>query len=87
MPTPDRPDSQPIGDGAARKRGSVINAAMGSELLGILYEDKRRFDIAAKLDSSAMATPQAVGRLTTQQSLSSLAGACKSLDDFKEGHR
>ncbi|MCL2622839.1 MAG: hypothetical protein FWD31_04145 [Planctomycetaceae bacterium] len=27
----------------------VINVAMGSEPLGILYEGERRFDIAAKL--------------------------------------
>ena len=41
----------------------VINVAMGSEPLGILYEGERRFDIAAKLDRSAMASQQAIGRL------------------------
>ena len=41
----------------------VINVAMGSEPIGVLYEGERRFDIAAKWDRSVMASPQAIGRL------------------------
>ena len=41
----------------------VINVAMGGEPIGVLYEGERRFDIAARFDRAAMASPQAIGRL------------------------
>jgi cobalt-zinc-cadmium resistance protein CzcA len=42
---------------------SLINTALGGEPAGTLYEGDRRFDIVAKLDRAAVASPQAIGRL------------------------
>jgi len=42
---------------------NLINTALGGEPVGTLYEGDRRFDIVAKLDRAAVASPQAIGRL------------------------
>ena len=41
----------------------LIDTAMGGEPVGTLYEGDRRFDIVARLDRAAVASPQAIGRL------------------------
>ena len=41
----------------------LINTALGGDPVGTLYEGDRRFDIVVKLDRSAVASPQAIGRL------------------------
>lgn len=42
---------------------NLINTALGGEPVGTLYEGDRRFDIVAKLNRAAVASPQAIGRL------------------------
>ena len=41
----------------------LIETALGGEPVGTLYEGDRRFDIVAKLDRAAVASPHAIGRL------------------------
>jgi cobalt-zinc-cadmium resistance protein CzcA len=41
----------------------LIDTALGGEPVGTLYEGDRRFDIVAKLDRAAVASPHAIGRL------------------------
>lgn len=41
----------------------LIDTALGGEPVGTLYEGDRRFDIVAKVDRAAVASPQAIGRL------------------------
>jgi cobalt-zinc-cadmium resistance protein CzcA len=42
---------------------TLIDTALGGEPVGTLYEGDRRFDIVAKLDRAAVASPQAIGRI------------------------
>jgi cobalt-zinc-cadmium resistance protein CzcA len=41
----------------------LIETALGGEPVGTLYEGDRRFDIVAKLDRAAVASPHAIGRV------------------------
>ncbi len=41
----------------------LIDTALGGEPVGTLFEGDRRFDIVAKLDRAAVASPQAIGRI------------------------
>ncbi len=42
---------------------TLIDTALGGSPVGTLYEGDRQFDIVAKLDRAAVASPQAIGRL------------------------
>ncbi len=46
----------------------LIDIALGGEPVGTLYDGDRRFDIVAKLDRAAVASPPAIGRLPVHTS-------------------